>query len=321
MVQKVNNVVRFLSTEEVYRKQVKTDFDPPLFEIYKELEHKSTYELIDIATGAKNRHQRIFAVYLLGKMDSQNEDIRSTLWKLLSYENVVIRKEAIWALARLGDKKIQKKLINLFSENSTEFENNLTARLLGKIGDELSIEPLLSICINSKDIAGLSAGASIHEIIERIGLDPLLNKLTSIDPKYREEVVWLLSSRAKYLETSQERKKIIQTLLDAYTYEKDFSVRLSIAYNLSVMGIVTGTKELLLLCLSNQIDSDRESFFWNEVIRAFVCKQKQLTLKIIDQLGDSLHNDELAQELTSANQILRNLKKSIGNFDRIFDLL
>ena len=321
MVQKVNNVVRFLSTEEVYRKQVKTDYDPPLLEIYKELEHKSTYELIDIATRAKNRHQRIFAVYLLGKMDSQNEDIRSTLWKLLSYENVVIRKEAIWALARLGDKKIQKKLINLFSENSTEFENNLTARLLGKIGDELSIEPLLSICINSKDIASLSAGASIHEIIERIGLTPLLNRLTSIDPKYREEVVWLLSSRAKYLETSRERKKIIQTLLDTYTKEKDFNVRLSIAYNLSVMGIVTGTKELLLLCLSNQIDPDRESFFWNEVIRAFVSKQKQLTMKIIDQLGDSLHNDELAQELTSANQILKNLKKTIGNFDRIFDLL
>ncbi len=318
MVHNVNGVTKLLNTKEVYLEHTPKN---KYSEMVKLMEDKTIYELLQIATKDKNHYHRIFAVHLLGKKSEKRDEIVNVLREVVTYEHYSVRNEAIWALARLGDLNIQVSLIEIYATNKTNLEKTLTVKLLGKIGDENSIPFLLNVCVNSDSITSLSAGSSIHEILDRIGVKPLLRELHNEDLKIRQEVVWILSARCKFLYRSNEKKIIIEALKNKLAQDPSILVRLATAYNLSALNISEGSKELLILCISGKIKRERQAFFLNEVIRAFVYRQKESSLKLVNKLHLAIENSEDFRKDTKTTRIISKIEKSIKNFDKIFDIM
>lgn len=318
LVYNTNGVTKILSTKEIFQEHKTRNKNS---EMVKFLEEKTIHELLQIATKDMNRYHRILAIHLLGKKKEKREKIKCVLREVIDYEHFSVRNEAIWALARLDDLKVQTSLMEIYKTHKMDIEKTLTVKLLGKIGDEKVIQFLLNVCVTSDSITRLSAGASIHEIIDRNGVEPLLNELNNKNPKIRQEAIWILSARCKFVCKIKEKKLIIEVLKNRMTIDQSIQVRLTIAYNLSLLDIPEGSKELLLMFISKEIESERQAFFLNEVIRAFVYRQKKSSLKLVNKLNLILENSEGFEKDIKASKVISKIENSIKNFDKIFDII
>ncbi|NHK32328.1 MAG: HEAT repeat domain-containing protein [Asgard group archaeon] len=321
MVQKIHGEARLLSNNDEYlsNKEKKVNHQ---IDLYKSMESLTAFELLEIATSAKNKQQREFAVYLLGLNNQSNHKIKSILWEISSYDHSSIRKTAYWSLAKLNEKKVIPNLLELLSADISEYDKSVTINLLGKIGDESVIRPLVIVSSTTKDRTLISAGMAIHQITRRIGIEPLLDLLRDQEQEIRQETIWLLSSRARFLSKTTERKEILEALTNHLQLEKDISTKSILAFNLSTLNIIEGSKELLLLCLANKISEDLASTYWNEVVRAFVYRQKEISLKLVDKSIQVITNSQSQnKESKQTKRNLLKLKKSLKKLDKIFEVI
>ncbi len=321
MVQNINGVTKFLKTKEVYKMHQEDNQANQYNEIIISLKQKSVCELLQIARKAKNRHHRVFAVHLLGKQEKKRDEIISHLREIVAYEHRSVKNEAIWALAKLGDKSVQSLLFEIYSTNMSELEKSLTVKMLGKIGDEKSIEFLLDVSAESRNLTGLNAGAAIHEIVDKIGIHPLIQALEHESDLIRQEAIWVLCARCKFLSDYKEKKRIIDALTARLEFEHSIPTRVALCYNLSILNIPEASQELLVLCVSGQIPSDRQLFFLNEVIRAFVYRQKESSLKLVKKLNTAIETVEARGRNISTTKLISRLENSIKNLDKIFEIL
>jgi len=321
MVQNINGVTKFLKTKEVYKQHQQQNQENQYNEIIISLKQKSVYELLQIARKAKNRHHRVFAVHLLGKQKRKRDEIISHLREIVAYEHRSVKNEAIWALAKLGDKSVQSLLFEIYSTNMSELEKSLTVKMLGKIGDEKSIEFLLDVSAESRNLTGLNAGAAIHEIVDKTGIHPLIQALEHESDLIRQEAIWVLCARCKFLSNNKEKKRIIESLTSRLEFEHSIPTRVALCYNLSILNIPEASQELLVLCVSGQIPSDRQLFFLNEVIRAFVYRQKESSLKLVKKLNTAIETVDARGRNVSTTKLISRLEKSIKNLDKIFEIL
>lgn len=321
MVQKTHGEARLLSNNNEYL-TLKEKQENPQLRLYKTMESLSAFELLEIATSAKNKQQREFAVHLLGLNNRSSQKIKSTLWEISSYDHSSIRKTAYWSLAKLNEKKVIPSLLELLTSDITDYDKSITINLLGKIGDEQVIKPLVKISATTKDRTIISAGMAIHQVIRRIGIESLICLLLDEELEMRKETIWLLSSRARFLSKTSERKKIIDALTNHLQKEKDLTAKSILAFNLSTLNIIEGSKELLLLCLANNVASEFTTTYWNEVVRAFVYRQKEISLKLVEKSIQALttgQNQNKESKQTKKN--LLKLKKSLKKLDKIFDVI
>ncbi len=321
MVQKTHGEARLLSNNKEYISP-KEQKENPQIELFKTMENLSVFELLEIATSAKNKQQREFAVHLLGLNSQSNKKIKSTLWEISSYDHSSIRKNAYWSLAKLNEKQVIPNLLELLTSDINDHDKSITINLLGKIGDERVVRPLVKISATTKDRTIISAGMAIHQIIRRIGIESLLNLLLDNDLDVRQETIWLLSSRARFLSKTNERKNIIETLTNHLHVERDLTIKSILAYNLSTLNILEGSKELLLLLLGNNIAKEHETTYWNEVVRAFIYRQKEISLKLVEKSIQALTSENNQnKESKKAKKNLLKLKKSLRKLDKIFDII
>lgn len=321
MVQKTHGEARLLSNNKEYISP-KEQKENPQIELFKTMENLSVFELLEIATSAKNKQQREFAVHLLGLNSQSNKTIKSTLWEISSYDHSSIRKNAYWSLAKLNEKQVIPNLLELLTSDINDHDKSITINLLGKIGDERVVRPLVKISATTKDRTIISAGMAIHQIIRRIGIESLLNLLLDNDLDVRQETIWLLSSRARFLSKTNERKNIIETLTNHLHVERDLTIKSILAYNLSTLNILEGSKELLLLLLGNNIAKEHETTYWNEVVRAFIYRQKEISLKLVEKSIQALtsENNQNKESKKTKKNLLK-LKKSLRKLDKIFDII
>ena len=323
MVQKLNsNRIEWLSTGESFRDKEK-QIDPRNYSaIYLEYKQKTVHELFEIISLSKKRNYRLIAVYLLGQNFVPSQEIIDFLRNLVSYENVDIRKEAVWALARLNDSSILPKLLQFLKTSTSDIEKSITAKFLGKIGDERSILPLLKLLTEDNRLSSFSAGIALHNLTDRIGFEMIFSQLRNPSEKIRIQTIWFLCSKAMFSVSKKEQKKIISRLLGALLVEDDKKVKLVLAYGLSSLNVAAGTKELLCFCLSNTINKERQKFFWDEITRFYVYTQKQTSLEIMNKLNNSISAGE--QNISKANDavfsLLKKLENTIKNLDKIFDI-
>jgi len=321
MVHNINGVTKLLKTKEVYQQHQQHNQENQYNEIIISLRQKSNYELLQIARKAKNRHHRVFAVHLLGKRKKKRNEIISHLREIVAYEHRSVKNEAIWALAKLGDRSIQSLLFEIYSANTTELEKSLTVKMLGKIGDEKSIEFLLDVSAKSRNLTGLNAGATVHEIIDKTGIQPLVLALESVTDVIRQEAIWILCARCKFLSNKKEKKIIIEALKKRLDLENSIPARLALCYNLSILNISEASQELLILCVSGKIPTERQLFFLNEVIRAFVYRQKESSLKLVKKLNTAIETVDARGRNVSTTKLVSRLEKSIRNLDKIFEII
>ena len=321
MVHNINGVTKFLKTKEVYSQHQQQNKANQYSEIIISLKQKSVFELLQIARKAKNRHHRVFAVHLLGKQKKKRAEIISQLREIVAYEHRSVKNEAIWALAKLGDRSIQSLLFELYSTDMSELEKSLTVKMLGKIGDEKSITFLLDISTHSRNLTGLNAGTAIHEIIDKTGIQPLIQALENECDLIRQEAIWILCARCKFLSNKKEKKTIIRELISRLDHEDSIPTRVVLCYNLSILNVPKASQELLVLCASGQITNDRQMFFLNEVIRAFIYRQKESSLKLVSKLNIAIETVDARGRNVSTAKLVSRLEKSIRNLDKIFEIL
>ena len=321
MVHNINGVTKFLKTKEVYKQHQQQNQENQYNEIIISLKQKNEFELLEIARKAKNRHHRVFAVHLLGKRKRKKTEIISHLRKIVAYEHRSVKNEAIWALAKLGDRSIQSLLFEIYSTNLSELEKSLTVKMLGKIGDEKSIEFLLDVSAKSRNLTGLNAGSAIHEIIDKIGIQPLIGALENETDLIRQEAIWILCARCKFLSNRKEKKIIIESLKNRLDHENSIPTRLALCYNLSILNISEASQELLVLCVTGKIPNERQLFFLNEVIRAFVYRQKESSLRLVKKLNTAIETVDARGRNITTTKLISRLEKSIGNLDKIFEIL
>jgi hypothetical protein len=321
LVHNINGVTKFLKTKEVYKQHQQQNQANQYNEIIISLRQKSVYELLQIARKAKNRHHRVFAVHLLGKQKNKRSEIISHLREIVAYEHRSVKNEAIWALAKLGDRSIQSLLFEIYSTDMSELEKSLTVKMLGKIGDKKSIEFLLDVSANSRNLTGLNAGSAIHEIIDKIGIQPLIHALENESDLIRQEAIWILCARCKFLSNKKEKNSIINALVSRLELEDSIPTRVALCYNLSILNIPEASQELLVLCVSGQIPNDRQLFFLNEVIRAFIYRQKESSLKLVKKLNTAIETVDARGRNISTSKLVSRLEKSIKNLDKIFEII
>jgi len=321
LVQKLSNKIEYLSTEKKFR-TLSFDLEAEEFRrLFKEYQEKTAHDLIEIVSHSKNKNSRLVAVYLLGRNKSGDSAIKKTLRNLLSYEASAVKKEAIWSLARIGDTNILTNLLSLLPRCESEVERSISVRLIGRVGDKRTILPLLKVYVEFNELSSMSAGLALNEIINKIGIEPLAIELLNKDKTVRKAVIWLLSARAQFT-TQGERRKIVKYLKEALISEKKPSLRLLLAYNLSQLNVPEGSKELLHLSLTNQIDKKRQQFFWNEIIRYYIYSQKQSSLELVNKLIKKINSNDFNLENSERifHSTLKTLEKIITSFDSIFDL-
>ncbi len=322
MVQKLNNNrIELISTGEDFRKSTKP-IDPRNYSaIYLEYKHKTIAELFEIISTDKTRNYRLIAVYLLGKQTTASKEVIDFLRNLITYENIDIRKEAVWALARLGDKSSLSKLIQFLKSSTNELEKSITARLIGKVGNERAILPLLELITESAPLSSLSAGIALHLLINRIGSEIFVKHLKHAETKVRTQVIWFLCSRTMFSKNPEEKRHIISLLKKALYSEKEWSVKLVLAYSLSTLNVADGAKELLYFCLSNKIKKERQNFFWEEITRFYIYSQKQVSLELMNKLNKkfSVNDRQIANTSKAIFSLLKKLEETINDIDKIFD--
>ena len=311
-----------LSTGEKYRKT--TDYlDPRNYSaIYLEYKSKTTQELFEIIASSKQRNYRLIAVYLLGKIASPSQEIIDFLRNLTSYENIDIRKEAAWALARLGDNSIQPKLLQILKTSSSDTEKSITARYLGSIGDTRSFLPLLELLCEDNRLSSFSAGIALHHLTDRLGLETLFTCLIMREPHIRIQVIWFLCARAMFTEEQSEKDSIISKLKYCINLENDDKVKLVLAYGLSTLNVAEGAKELLFFCLSDKIKKERQQFFWEEITRFYIYTQKKVSLELMSKLNNNIVLSDLSIDKTNKTvySLLKKLEETIKDLDKIFNL-
>lgn len=320
MVQNLSNKIEYLGTEKKYR-TLSFDLEAEEFrKLFKDYQEKTAHDLIEIVSNSKNKNSRLVAVYLLGRNKSEDSTIKKTLRNLLSYEASAVKKEAIWSLARIGDTNILTSLLSLLPRCENEVERSITIRLIGRVGDKQTILPLLKLYVEFNELSSMSAGLALNEIINKIGIEPIAIELFNKDKNIRKAVIWLLSARAQFT-TREERKKIVKYLKEALISEKTPSLQLLLAYNLSLLNIPEGTKELLHLSLANKIDKKRQQFFWNEITRSYIYCQKQSSLELVKRLNEGITSKDFDSKNNEKTilSILKKLEKLISNIDSIFD--
>ena len=319
MVQKLNNQIEYIDSGKKYR-SVSFDIETVDFSsILKELSEKTSLELIDIIINDKNKNRRLVAVYLIGRKGKGNKTTIEYLRKLLPYEASDIKREALWSLAKLGYKQVFSDLLSFLPSCKSDVERSITSRLLGKIGNAEAILPLLEIYSNYTGITRMSAGLAINELISKFGINTLASEIFNANIDIRKNVIWLLSSRANNF-TKKETSEIIATLKNALLRERDPSIKILIAYNLSLLNIPIGAEHLLFSCLSKTIDQKRCLFFWEEITRFYIYSQKQSSLKIVKKLNKKLAYQNYSKEIIANNvlQLIRKLETIISNLDTIF---
>ncbi len=323
MVQKLNNNrIELISTGEDFRNATKSIDATNYSAIFHAYKQKTIAELFEIISLNKIRNYRLIAVYLLGKLDVANQEVIDFLRNLVTYENIDIRKEAIWSLARLGDKNILPKLINILKTGATDLEKSITAKLIGKIGNEHVILPLLKLLIESAPLSSLSAGIALHHLINCIGYEAITKYLRHPELKIRTQVIWFLCSKTMFSNQQEEKRILIIQLKKALQSENNCNVKLVLAYALSTLNVIEGAKELLCFCLSNKIKKERQNFFWEEITRFYIYSQKQASLELTSKLNNALSgNDQILSHTNKAIfSLLKKLEDTISNLDKIFDL-
>ncbi|NHJ47156.1 MAG: HEAT repeat domain-containing protein [Asgard group archaeon] len=321
MVQKIHGEARLLSNDVEY-KQKKPEKENEKDILYRSMENLTVYELIEIASCSKDKQQRELAVHLLGSKNQSHKEIKAKLWDISAYEHSSIRRAAYWSLAKMDDKKVIPFLLELLATNISEYEKTITINYLGKIGDETTLKPLVQINATVKDQTTISTGMAIHQITKRVGVLSLIDLLYDKDPVIRQEVIWLLSARARFLSKTTERKRILDALKQYLLNEEDTTVRTVIAYNLSTLNIIEGSKELLLLCLLNSVPPNQATSYWNEVVRAFIYRQKESSLKLVEKSLRALSMmDSQDKETKQTKKNLLKLKKSLVKLDKIFEMM
>ena len=319
LVQKLNNRIEYIDSGKKYH-SVSFDIEPVDFSsILKDLSEKTSLELIDLIINDKNKNRRLAAVYLIGRKGEGNKTTIDYLRKLLPYEAPDIKREALWSLAKLGYKQVFSDLLSFLPLCKSDIERSITSRLLGKIGNAEAILPLLDIYSSYSGITRMSAGLAINELVSKFGINTLVSEISNSNIDIRKTVIWLLSSRANYF-TKKETNEIIDTLKNALLRERDPSIKLLIAYNLSLLNIPIGAEHLLFSCLSKTIDQKRSMFFWEEITRFYIYNQKQSSLKIVKKLNKKLATQQEGKEYNAKNilQLLGKLEEIISNIDSIF---
>lgn len=323
LVQKLNNNrIELLSTGEDFCNLTKP-IDPENYSaIYLDYKQKTITELFEIISTSKTRNYRLIAVYLLGKQKTANQEVIDFLRNLVTYENIDIRKEAVCSLARLGDKSILPKLIQILKTSANDLEKSIAAKLTGKIGNERAILPLLQLLVERAPLSSFSAGMALHHLVNRIGYEALDNHLRHPEIKIRTQVIWFLCSKTMFSKQQEERRHIITQLKKALQLENNWKVKLVLAYGLSTLNVIEGARELLYFCLSDKIKKERQNFFWEEITRFHIYSQKQVSLELMSKLNNKISaNDKVFAPATKAIfSLLKKLEETINNLDKIFDL-
>jgi hypothetical protein len=281
MVQKNENIL--IETKEEQnnlRKEKKTrvvlfsgkDQDNSSAEIVKQyhlLRIKSVNELLMIAQNAKNGTKRLVAIKLIGKKGVLSEKVRNVLHQRLTFEHTEIKKECLFALARLGDKTIREKVFEIALSERNLADRIVAVRLLGKIGTPSMIEELLPLSSEENGLLGLNTGAAIQDIIQRFGPKPLLLCLYKINSSIQKQALWLLSAYSYYLASEKNQLEIIENFLDKLASTKDISLSLALAYHLSLHDQIKGALKLINLCRTNpeKVSSERVPFLLEEANR------------------------------------------------------
>ncbi len=323
LVQKLNNNrIELISTGEDFRNATKP-IDPTNYSaIFHEYKQKTIAELFEIISTSKTRNYRLIAVYLLGKQKIASQEVIDFLRNLVTYENIDIRKEAVWSLARLGDNNILPKLIQILKTGSTDLEKSITAKLLGKVGNDRAILPLLKLLIDPMPLSSFSAGIALHHLVNRIGCEAIDKHLCHPEIEIRTQVIWFLCSKTMFSNKQGEKRHIIAQLKKALQLENNQQVKLVLAYALSTLNVKEGAKELLYFCVLNKIKKERQNFFWEEITRFYIYSQKQASLELMSKLNNTIStkNQTFSHTNKAIFSLLKKLEDTINNLDKIFDL-
>jgi hypothetical protein len=320
MVHNIHGLVQLLNNDDEYISKKAQKEDNTVM-LYHSLKNLTIHELIEIAIGSKNKEQREMAVHILGSKGSSKQEILNKLWEITTYDHSSIKKAAYWSLAKLNDKKVIPFLLDMLDSSISLFEKSVTMNLLGKIGIETTIRPLVNLSALTKDKTTISAGLAIHQITNRIGLKPLIDLLQDVELLIRQEVIWILSARVRFLSNTYERMRILKALKNQLTTEENQEMKAIIAFNLSTLNILEGSKELLLMCINKSIPEYRASSFWNEVVRAFIYRQKEASLKLVNKSLDALKSGNLHDnEAKKTQKNLKKIKKTLMKLDKIFEI-
>jgi hypothetical protein len=324
MVQNLSDKIIFMSKKHQNNEHVSKEAVNETLSLYSQLSQKNNLELFTMLKKAKNKELRRMLVFLLGEKKPKKQEIIQNLQRLAKCDHSIIRKEAIWSLAKTGEKIIAQDLLTVLINSSNEADKHFSAYYLQDIGSESAIIPLIKISSQYRSATGITAGAVIHKIINRIGPQPLLDALNHTTKTIRIEAIWILSARIQFISCVDERTKILACLEARLAQENDLEVKTVLAYNLCELDNLAGVRELLVLCLNNELPAERLAFFWETVVHFYIKRQKELSLFLIQQLNETLQSEDVSVELqipNKINKVITQLEKSIKGFDKIFDFL
>lgn len=317
MVQKLGNNIEYLNSKKQIT--INSNKTNTFLSTLQQLKDKSLFDLLSILKTDKNKTKRQVVVYLLGKRENVDHTIIQLLREMLAYESSDIRKEIIWTLAKFGDESVQNHLLKLIEKSADELEITISVRLLGRIGDKEALPILLQLFTTKNSTISYSAIVAINELIEKEGIESIYGYLQNSNRLIRLATIWILGLYCYQNEKNNNKKKTIELLLFSYEREKDEEIKLATAYFLTLLNSIEGVKRLLTILYSNKIPTEQKTFYWNEIIRFFVYKQKQSSLNLFAKINHNLNSTLKQGKHTELFSDLLKLKKMLSDFDKIFD--
>ncbi|MFC1566367.1 HEAT repeat domain-containing protein [bacterium] len=254
---------------------------------------KAVIYIIELLTDT-NEHVRAAGIKSLGELDA-----KEAVWdvmRLLSDESVYVRLACIDTLAKIavkGDKKLKNSLVKLLDCQNDEVKK-AALKALGKIGDKNIFKNLvnfLNFNYKNSDLTMIAIEA-IGELGEKMGVKPLINYLLSIQhmhqsteqikkesEKQKRSIAYALVKIAANLQDEKILLEILPILVNLLN-DEEHELRQAVMYSLNNMlsKNVKGVREYLIAKLEDEKEEVSNRVKILTILDKFIEKDKLLGL-------------------------------------------
>ena len=226
-----------------------------------ELEKFTPAELIRIIFDHKNPEEQIAAINTLGSFKDQRS-LNPLIHVMQNDPNLLVRIQAVYALAELGDHRAFKPSANIFTKEKT---SPLLRAVLVNLLMSLNLKESIPLLIDA-----FQERKELHDCIILSIFDSFEYYSTKIPSK---QIVYI--------------KEFLESLFDEQVYKKSWSIGLILAKISALYGSLLGIKFL---------------FYYKSMLKNFKNKNAQLLLLNIEAiLADLKENYSLSQEMPDAS--------------------